>query len=151
MSRSSSLITRAPRDRNPNSGEQEPEHVPDHGRGTCARSPDHRPAERPQDVGGEAERGDAEGDRDDEDAHDHSGERVSQRKPEARQDEPDQVENRAHRVSLTLSEPTRLGVPAWWSAANLGGVGSGECWVRLGGPTSRICDWGLPSLAKCDV
>jgi hypothetical protein len=58
------------RDCNSYSGEQEPEHVPDHGRGTCARSPDHSPAERPQDVGGEAERGDAEGDRDDEDAHD---------------------------------------------------------------------------------
>jgi hypothetical protein len=40
-----------------------------------------------------------------------------------------------------LSEPTRLGVPAWWSAANLGGVGSGEWRVRLGGPTARICDW----------
>jgi len=44
---------------------------------TGARSADHRPAERPQDLGGEAERCDAEGDRDDEDAHEHSGERVT--------------------------------------------------------------------------
>jgi hypothetical protein len=73
-----------------------------------------------------AERGDAEGDRDDEDAHDHSSDRVRQSKPKARQDEPDQVENRAHGVSLTLSEPTRLGVPASWSAANAGGVGLSE-------------------------
>jgi len=49
--------------------------LPTMGRGTGARSADHRPAERPQDLGGEAERGDAEGDRDDEDAHEHSGER----------------------------------------------------------------------------
>ena len=88
------------RDRNPDSGKKEPEHVPDHGRGSSARSPDHRPAERPQDVGGEAERGNAKWDRDDEDAHDQPSECVRQSKPEARQDEPDQVENRAHRVSL---------------------------------------------------
>jgi hypothetical protein len=43
-----------------------------------------------------------------------------------------------------LSEPTRLGVPASWSAANVGGVGSG---VHRGGPTSTISDWraGFPS------
>ena len=47
-----------------------------------------------------------------EDAHDHSGERVRQSKPEARQDEPYEVQNRAHMVSLALGKPTRLGVPS---------------------------------------
>src|SRR5262245_5391854 len=59
-----------------------------------------RAAERPDDVAGDPECRDPEGDGDDEDARDQSRHGVAQREPPARQYEPEDVADRAHATML---------------------------------------------------
>ena len=66
----------------------------------------HRSAKGPKDEGGESEGGDPKRDRDDQRTHHDAGKRVADCEPKTGEDEPKQVQNRAHDVSLSLWSTT---------------------------------------------
>src|SRR6185369_13755872 len=74
----------------------DPEDVADDGRDTRAPGDDDGAAEGPQRVAGEAERGDAERDRHDQDAGEQPAQEVVQRQPPAGEEEPEDVADGAH-------------------------------------------------------
>ena len=87
-------------DGEPQARDQEPHDVHDARARSHARLVDDAFAKRPQHVTGDAEAGNARGDRDDEDAGEESREEVSQEEREPSEEEPDDVEQGTHGVSF---------------------------------------------------
>jgi hypothetical protein len=75
--------------------QDDPHDVAEHRRHARAAVDDDAAAERPQRVAGEAERRDAERDRDDQDAGEGAGDGVGERQPPAGEDEPQDVPENA--------------------------------------------------------
>ena len=80
-------------DDQPDARDHDPDDVADHRRGPGRGLADDRPAERPEDVVGDAERGDPPRDRDDEDEADDAGHHVGEREPDPAEQQPDHVEH----------------------------------------------------------
>ena len=67
---------------------------------------DDRAAERPQRVGRDAQRGESERDRDDQDEADQRRQQVAQRQPQAAEDQPDDIQDQAHLLLQRSFQPT---------------------------------------------
>ena len=83
--------------RHPQSRQDEPQDIGQGRRRPGLRLAHHSPSERPQHEGRQAEAGQAEGDGDDQEAQQEAGQRVADRQPEAREHQPDQIEQCPHR------------------------------------------------------
>src|SRR5262245_40068597 len=86
----------------------DPDDVADDGPEARVRFAYDRPAEGPDDEAGDTECRDAEGDRDDQDARDHSRYGVAECEPPTREYEPDDVPNRAHTPILGADDLLRI-------------------------------------------
>jgi hypothetical protein len=92
--------------------QDDPHDVAEHRRHARAAVDDDAAAERPQRVAGEAERRDAERDRDDQDAGEGAGDGVGERQPPAGEDEPQDVpEKPDSRPGRRRSAADQRGVP----------------------------------------
>src|SRR5690606_39953883 len=87
-------------DGQPDAGDDAPDDIADEGEDPSVGVAHHAAPERPQGVGGDAEGGDAERHRDDQDAADDPGHGVSDGQPEPGEDQPDDVQNGAHASSM---------------------------------------------------
>src|SRR5262245_37848327 len=93
--------------RQPPAGEDEPENVPDHRQCLVASRGDQSAPERPEGEAGQLERLHPERYADDRDAHDEAGDDVGDRHPDAREDQPDDVEKKPHVSTLTTKSALR--------------------------------------------
>src|SRR5690242_4016216 len=127
-------------DGQPPADQDDPDYVADQ-RGDPGVAAHHdRPPERPDDIAGDPEGRDAEGDRDDQDEADDPRYHIQDRHPPAAQDQPDQVEDEPHdrhnpvtsraTAGRTSSAPSRRAVAAaisstaWSNAAALRAAGA---------------------------
>jgi len=92
-------------EREPPTGEDEPDDVADQRSGAGVRPTDEGAPEWPQAKESHARRGDAERDGDDEDEHHERHDRVAKGEPEAAEDEPDQVQQQPHSSTLLCPSP----------------------------------------------
>src|SRR5215208_385528 len=83
----------------PPARQQKPEDVAEHGRGARVLALDDRTPERPEGVARQLEGLYPERDGQDQQEHDDAGEGVADREPEPGEDQPDDVEEHAHRAS----------------------------------------------------
>src|SRR6516164_2126841 len=127
----------------PPADQDDPDYVTDHRGDPGFAAPDDRPPERPDDIGGDPESSDAEGDRNDQEEQDEADDpryHVQDRHPPTAEDQPDQVEDEPHDrhyllpsrtvAGRTSSAPSKRAVAAaisstaWSNAAALRAAGA---------------------------